>query len=273
VTDVRWQLIAYVFVSIILWMVAAQLTRRRTGISWMRSLGKGWVASILRFVYYVGIPYAALILGVVPGRYLGLVGPDWLQAGTSPLSGFEAAPNIWHFLAQVRDFVSLAVLNWLPHVGTVAGLAVVMFLLLSVTWLAYSYFRYAATSGPTARLQSLSRGKTPSVMQIVYQAIHWSFYRSAVWLLTGDLYLGVIGGILLVGAEWMLDPGWIDGVHHELSGDELLVDASVLIATSVIFFFVPNLWLVMPIHWLLATASRRMVARGQLRTAVIPQTR
>jgi hypothetical protein len=267
VTDVRWQLIAYVFVSIILWMVAAQLTRRRTGISWMRSLGKGWVASILRFVYYVGIPYAALILGVVPGRYLGLVGPDWLQAGTSPLSGFEAAPNIWHFLAQVRDFVSLAVLNWLPHVGTVAGLAVVMFLLLSVTWLAYGYFRYAATSGPIPRLLSLPGGKTPSVVHIVYQAIHWSFYRSAVWLLTGDLYLGVVGGILLVGAEWMLDPGWTDGARHELSGDELLVDASVLIATSVIFFFVPNLWLVMPVHWLLAVASRRMAALGQLRTA------
>ena len=74
-TDVRWQLVAYVFVSIVLWMVAAQLARRITGISWIRLLNKGWVASILRFVYYVGLPYAALILGVVPGRYLGLV-PD-----------------------------------------------------------------------------------------------------------------------------------------------------------------------------------------------------
>jgi hypothetical protein len=267
VTDVRWQLIAYVFVSIILSMVAAQLSRGRTGISWIRLLGNGWAASILRFVYYVGIPYAALILGVVPGRYLGLVGPDHLQAGRSPLSGFEFGSNAWQFLSQIRDFISLAVLNWLPSVGTIAGLAVVMFLLLGVTWLAYGYFRHDATSGPTARLLSLPRRKIPPVVQIIYQAIHWSFYRSAVWLLTDDLYLGVIGGILLVGAEWMLDPGWIDGVHYELSGDERLIDASVLIATSVIFFFVPNLWLVMPVHWLLAIASRRMVALGQFRTA------
>ncbi len=266
-TDVRWQLVAYVFVSIILRMVAAQLSRGRTGVSWTRLLGKGWAASVLRFVYYVGIPYAALILGVVPGRYLGLVGPDRLQAGKSPISGFESVPNAWQFLSQVRDFISLAILNWLPNVGTLAGLAVIMFLLLSVTWLAYGYFMDGAISAPRVRWLSLPRRKIPSVVQIVYQAIHWSFYRSAIWLLTDDLYLGVIGGILLVGAEWMLDPGWIDGVRYELSGDERLIDASVLIATSVTFFFVPNLWLVMPVHWLLAVASRGMVTLGQLRTA------
>ena len=38
----------------------------------------GWPASILRFAYYVGLPYIALILGVVPGRYLGLVGLNQL---------------------------------------------------------------------------------------------------------------------------------------------------------------------------------------------------
>jgi hypothetical protein len=267
VTDVRWQLVAYVFVSIILSMVAAQLARRQTRVSWIRLLGKGWAVSILRFVYYVGIPYAALILGVVPGRYLGLVGPDQLQGGRSPLFGLESVPNAWQFLSRVRDFISLAVLNWLPNVGTIAGLAVIMFLLLSVTWLAYGYITYGTIPAPRARSLSLPRRKNPSVVQIVYHAIHWSFYRSAIWLLTDNLYLGVIGGILLVGGEWMLDPGWIDGVRHELTGDEHLIDASVLIATSVIFFFVPNLWLMMPVHWLLATSSRRMVALGQLRTA------
>lgn len=266
-TDVRWQLVAYVFVSIILSMVAAQLGQRQTRISWIRLLGKGWAVSILRFVYYVGIPYAALILGVVPGRYLGLVGPDQLQGGRPPLSGLESVSNAWQFLSQVRDFISLAVLNWLPNVGTIAGLAVIMFLLLSVTWLAYGSVTYGAISALRVRSLSLLRRKNPSVVQIVYQAIHWSFYRSAVWLLTGNLYLGVIGGILLVGGEWLLDPGWIATVRHELSGDERLIDASVLIATAVIFFFVPNLWLIMPVHWLLATASRRMVALGQLRTA------
>ena len=93
--DTRWQLVAYVFVSIILRMVAAQLSGRRTDIAWVRFLSEGWAASLLRFVYYIGLPYIALILGVVPGRYLGLVGPG--QPQDSP-SGLESG-----FLAQIRD--------------------------------------------------------------------------------------------------------------------------------------------------------------------------
>lgn len=255
-TDTRWQLIVYVFASVTLWVVAAQLSRRRSPLS------KGWAASILRFGYYIGLPYAALILGVVPGRYLGLVGLDRLQARDSATPGLEPGTGIWHLLSQVRDDISLVVLDWLPDVGTIAGLGVVMLLLLSVTWLGYAYLRRGAISGPGTHLPSKLSG-----MQVVYQAIHWSFYRSAVWLLTDDLYLGVVGGILLVGGEWALDPGWAHGAGHTLSREKLLIDASVLIATSVIFFFVPNLWLLLPIHWLLAMTSRRMVAWRQWQMA------
>jgi hypothetical protein len=84
-----------------------------------------------------------------------------------------------------------------------------------------------------------------------------------VWLLTDDLYLGMVGGILLVSVEWMLDAGWVAGARRAQSRDMLLVDASILVATSVIFFFVPNLWLLLPIHLLLATVCLRAVASGQ----------
>jgi hypothetical protein len=69
--------------------------------------------------------------------------------------------------------------------------------------------------------------------------------------------------MLLVGAEWMLDAGWVASVRRARSRDVLLVDASVLVATSVVFFFVPNLWLLLPIHLLLATVCLRAVASGQ----------
>lgn len=258
-TDVRWQLIAYVFVSMVLWMVAAQLAHHRAGFARIRLLRTGWAASISRFVYYVGLPYAALILGVVPGRYLGLVGLDRLETGPSAsLSGLETVPNVWQFLSRIRDAVSLVILAWLPDLSTIAGLAVVMLLLLSVAWLGYGYFKGSVVSSPGIKPPFRPGWKSPSAVQVVYQAIHWSFYRSAAWLLTDDLYLGVIGGILLTGAEWMLDPGWIDRLQHPSLLEEPLIDVSVLIATSAIFFFAPNLWLLIPIHWLLATVSRRM---------------
>ncbi len=261
--DIRWQLVAYVFVSIILWMVAAQLSRRRTSISWTRLLSEGWAASIVRFAYYIGLPYAALILGVVPGRYLGLVGLDRLQAKGSPLTGFASASDAWQLLFQLRDDVSLVILDWLPDVGRLASLAVAMLLLLSATWLGYGRFRYHLTAGLGLSLTSTPKTQDVSGIHVVYQAVHWSFYRSAVWLLTDDLYLGVVGGVLLVAGEWVLEPGWIDREQHTLSREVLLIDAGVLTATSVIFLFVPNLWLLLPIHWLLAIASRQMVSFGQ----------
>jgi hypothetical protein len=55
----------------------------------------------------------------------------------------------------------------------------------------------------------------------------------------------------------MLDPGWASGVRRAHLADVLLVNASLLISTSVIFFFVPNLWLLLPIHGLLAIVAQR----------------
>jgi hypothetical protein len=244
VTDPRWQLVAYGFLSIILWMVAAQLTLRRD-IPLARRLSTGWAASILRFVYYVGLPYTALVLGVLPGRYLGLIGLGEVDAGL----------NAWRLLAQLRDAASLAILDWLPGIGTLLNLGAVMLLLLSIAWLGYSRARRNLSTGPGGAGTPFS---LPSMVQVGYQAIHWSFYRSVAWLLTNDLYLAVVGGILLVGVEWLLDPGRMTGAQHEAP----LIDASLLIATSVIFLFVPNLWLLVPVHWLLAAASWRWVRRS-----------
>lgn len=256
--DMRWQLVAYVLVSISLRMVAAQLSRRRGDIAWMHSLTEGWAASVLRFVYYIGLPYIALILGVVPGRYLGLVGAGLAQETPSGLDS--------GFLARIRDYVSLVILNWLPDVGTAVALGAVTALFLGITWLGYAYLRgniiYGSGISPSSQRGDYSLG----LLHVIYQAVHWSFYRSAVWLLTGDLYLGVFGGIILVVGEWLLDVGWAHRVRHAHTGEIPLIDASVLVATSLIFFFVPNLWLLVPVHWLLAVVSLRVVVLGQGRT-------
>jgi hypothetical protein len=250
VVDTRWQLAAYVFVSIVLHIVAAQLSRRRTEIAWVRFLSEGRAVAVVRFVYYIGLPYIALILGVVPGRYLGLVGSGNVQMDGSPL-GSQAG-----LLARVRDYLSLVALGWLPDVGVIAGLAAITLFFLSAVWVGYGYFRGKLLSGSGTSLAFPKAGRSPSATQVIYQAVHWSFYRSAIWLLTDDLYLGVVGGIVLVGGEWMLDSGWVNKIRHAHAGEELQTDAGVLIATSVIFFFAPNLWLMLPIHWLLAAASR-----------------
>lgn len=260
-TDTRWQIAVYIFVSIILRTVAAQLSRTQTGTAWHSFLREGWPATLLRFVYYIGLPYAALILGVLPARYLGLVGPD--QAALAPSSAPAAGGGSagWGVLAQVRESVQLVMFDWLPEMSTLVGLAGLMLIVLGLTWLAYGTFKTMAAPD----LPMPGHRRRISVLQVVYQAVHWSFYRGAVWYLVDDLYLGMVGGILLVGAEWALDPGWRDPARNGLWREELLVDASVLTASAVMFFFVPNLWLLLPVHWLLAVASRGMVGWGERR--------
>ncbi len=137
-----------------------------------------------------------------------------------------------------------------------------MLLLLGATWLGYGHFRHRLLSVLGVNLTPVRAMHNFSGGRVFYQAVHWSFYRSAAWLLTDDIYLGVIGGLLLVAAEWLLDPGWVDTARQALSQESLLIDASLLIATSLIFLFVPNLWLLLPIHWLLALVSTRMMALG-----------
>jgi hypothetical protein len=73
----------------------------------------------------------------------------------------------------------------------------------------------------------------------------------------------VVGGILLAVAECVLQPAPGEGLGYVLSRETLFVDASLLIATAVIFFFVPNLWLLVPVHWLLLKASRWAMSFGQ----------
>ncbi len=264
-TDTRWQLAAYVFVSMILWMVAAHLSRRRTDLNWLRYLSQdGWLAAMLRFAYYVGLPYVALILGVVPGRYLGLVGLDRLQASWAASEQLETGGTLATILARARSDISLLIWSWLPDVSTMVGLGTLLLVLLSLTWLGFGYFKRSLFCVGSSEL--LLQVEEEKHVDIVYQAIHWSFYRSAVWLLTDDLYLGILGGVLLVIVEWVLEPARISSVRRALVEERLLVDASLLVATSAIFFFAPNLWLLLPVHWMLASASRRVVAlRGSHR--------
>ncbi|MCL5997488.1 MAG: hypothetical protein M1546_15735 [Chloroflexi bacterium] len=253
--DLRWQVVAYLLASILLRLVIARLAASRTGNArWTSRLMAGWPVSLLRFAYYVGLPYVTLVLGVLPSRYLGLVGLDRLPAVGDTLP----AANI---LAPVRAAVSLLLLSWLPDLGRLAGLTALMSLLLVATWLAYRHVQRSPVSAHEAGVVPHHGKALPaSFSRSAYAAVHWSFYRACAWLLAGDLYLGVVGGVILVCGEWLICNRWGRSGANSTPVELRLVDASVLVATSAIFYFAPNLWLLMPVHWLLARLCWRIVA-------------
>ncbi|PWH13821.1 MAG: hypothetical protein DDG58_13345 [Ardenticatenia bacterium] len=248
--DVRWQVVAYLVASMLFRLAAERLAvfiraRAPRHPGWIH-----WGSSLLRFGYYIGLPYVALLLGVLPAGYLGLVGLEQLPRAAA----LAAASGIGE---QLRMGVALLLRTWLPHLGQWAGLTVLMAGVLAAAWALYRDARRPTHDDPRS-FESLDDVAVPAT--VVYAALHWSFYRAAIWWLSDDLYLGVMGGVALVLMESGLCAWWAGRPSQPLTSERILVDASLLITTAAIFYYVPNLWLLIPTHWLLARLCRRLMA-------------
>jgi hypothetical protein len=262
VSPLRGEVVAYLLVSILLrvvtihllqfWVSPSGQTAQRDSTAWTSRLGRSWAAAPARFIYYVGLPYLTLVLGVIPGRYLGLVGLERLPGVAASTPGSNG------ILSQVRAAASTLLLQWLPDIGQMAGLAALMGVLLGVAWFAYGRLKRQTGDSPAAEPVPGGTRSPTSFVRISYAAIHWSFYRAGMWVLLGDLYLATVCGVLVVAAEWLLTRLW--AFPRARAVDVVAIEASLLVTTATIFYFVPNLWLLIPVHWLLAQVSWRAMS-------------
>jgi hypothetical protein len=178
-----------------------------------------WLGHAAVFFYFVGLPYLALITGLLPAHLLGLKGLE-------------------HFLVLTATDLGQAAMLWLGEclvdVGPMLGAGLVALAIGGgVTW-GLSRAGVGLATAPVSAGQSL------------YQTIHWAFYWAIFWLITGDLYLGVV-----LGSAWViLEEGLIARLQTGplLAISPLSLKLLVLLLTSAIFFYRPNVWLLWPIH-------------------------
>lgn len=183
-------------------------------------------------LYFLGIPYAALLVGAIPPSFIGLTGLEHFHALSSPGDAVRAA--------------GLMLADMLPFVGNVVGVGVVFLALQLVVWGVYALaLRDSGDLSPSAR-------PSVSFYRVLLDAVHWAFYRGLAWLLTGDLYLGAVLGVLLVLAEWASDRRYRVGIAHPDLADTSLLRLNLLLVTSTVFVFAPDLWLLLPLHLLLS---------------------
>ena len=170
---------------------------------------------MLRFVYFIGFPYVTLVLGVIPARYLGLVGGGRLPQNADALGSSGE-------ISAVRGALSGLVLNWMPDLWNMLGVAAILCLVLGANWWGYGRFKRLAVEGKgnvTAHVANDGPVATGvSLVTITYQEVHWAFYRGAVWLLFSNLYLAVVAGIALVAIEWLLSPGNMQKIRQASTG-------------------------------------------------------
>jgi hypothetical protein len=200
--------------------------------SGFRLSSQSWPGAPARVFYFVGLPYLAVISGVLTPRLLGLKGVEYFM-----LTG-EA-----HTLAApFQQALVLTLLEWLLDSQLLIPLSLLALLFLAtIRWrLFYDQAEWVAPE--------------ISGLEVIYTSLHWAFYRAIFWAVTGDLYLGLVWGASAVIIEWFL-VGWIQKQRvapQQVSGlqasQTFFIQLMLLILTSLLFFYTPNLWLIWPVH-------------------------
>lgn len=190
------------------------------------------LTAIVRFLYFAGIPYLAVLLGLLTLEQLGLTGLVYFN-----LIDWQA-----NLFLEFQQAATLLLLSWLLDSGQaiVAGGSALLLL---------GAFRWGlGQAGVRWPLRDLS------LIDIIYLALHWAFYRAVFWAATGDLYLGVVLGSTAVVLEWVL---LTKMQNRPLVSETILLDAVILVLTATAFFYSPNLWLLLPFHWGMAALLAR----------------
>lgn len=185
-----------------------------------------WLLQILRLLYYIGVPYAALVWRrAVIKRYLGL---------SSSSNVFTPVANIW--------------VDWAYDVGWAVALGIGAWILLTLSWRAYR--RALVTAGKRDVVAGSDSSGWVLLREAVYHEIHWAFYRNAP-IFAWDTYWGTWAGLALVALEAVLNPAWRKGLADPQEAPALLMRGALAVVSSVLFWRTENgnLWLALALHW------------------------
>jgi hypothetical protein len=233
-------ILVYVLASVVTWY----FRQARPG-RWGRAVAalqawpwRGWPREALRFGYYIGPPYAALLLGVASPRLLGLSGLDWAQS-----SGLGAALGAGACI--------LLLLGWWQYARATRALA-------------------RPGEGPLAtEVAALARpwGGGVLLLEMAYLEAHWAFYRAGAILLFGD-YAGVFLGCAIAILEMLARPQLWSRLRQPGQADGFLLTTSLAFVVAILFLFTHNLWVCAVVHGGLALGLLSLLGRWQQKPAL-----
>jgi len=209
---------------------------------------------LVRFAFYIGLPYAALMSGALSPVVAGLLGtqtPDlpWWLLGWNP-----------------DDWVRAAL--WTAVLGSIAAAALL---------LGWRNVYRAGLARPEVDSAFPSGGLLPALSILViaresiFAEIHWAFYRAAPLAFIADPYWATLAGAVLVILEWVLDPAWHAGLADDSRREALLMQLTWLALSASIFVLARNIWPILVLHIALAWLVGRWVTLLAARTSVVSQ--
>lgn len=198
-----------------------------------------WLPTILEIFYFVGLPYLTLITGLLPARFFGLKG---LEFFIIPDLGQPISAVIEALFVQAGNILFI----WLPDFGSMASISTLLGLIFG---LFLGFYLRAVRPARIAIYQSK--------VEVVFDVVHWAFYRAAIWLAVGSLYFGVLGGLVLILVEYTLANHF--GGFSDLLEQQFLFRFGVGLLSSITFLFVPNLWLILIFQGIVVIIGEGMV--------------
>jgi len=221
VLPIGWWLVASLLLNVIATNLSWRICNRAVG-GGQRAAALGKQASsmitlpaIAGFMYNIGLPYAALLAGVLTPETLGLTETHWLTS-TGIATAMTAATGVmlWLYRRDLRR-------GLLENGGSALPAAHASPLPLVTAW------------------------------RVAFRQAHWAFYRAAAIVLLGS-YTGVFGGCGLVLGEWTLNPAWRAGWSDERQRWSLTFDLALVFASAILFVYTRNAWLCVTMHTILA---------------------
>jgi hypothetical protein len=250
------ELVMWIAVSIALYALVANLTwRARTGwTGWpVRALerlvhwrDKPWLSEILRLLYYIGLPYAVIVL-----RRAGQ--PAYM--GIPPLEGSALTTGeiILQLLGLAHPEEAWRTL-W-PTLGLAAG---ALALIAILCW----WYTHSLRTLLPGTVLTASADLIPwwiAFREAAYLQIHWAFYRSGTILLTKDFYSGTILSLALIYLEWASNPAWRTDLRQPFRSEVHFHRLGLALITALLFYFTRKLWPGILAHWLLDLAHARLL--------------
>ena len=227
--DVKVELLIWTGLSLLLGIVAVNAAYRAQSGRFIQYVEETTTGALLRelalFAFMVGVPFLALIAGS-SGVDLMALGKD--LTGPDNILGFPFA-------------------DWVRGIGQTA---LVVACVLAVLWL-------AGRVAPGTHAWGIG---LLGVRDAFYHEVHWTFYRAAPALWTGDLYWGVVIGMIPVVLEWITHPD-VSFWSATVEGRQVLaVRLACALTSGFLFLATQNLWLMILANLVIQLAGSRLIS-------------
>lgn len=234
--DYAGQLAAWLVASFLLYFLASQIAWQYRYPGRDDPLGRWidrlraqpfspWLEEAIRLIYYLGIPFMAAINGLLAADLLGISGTDWVPADTG-VQGF-----LWE--------------DW------VRGLGLVLLAVLAMRGAWFAGCLVARRIGRTPVMPDVPRPIWQRLLNVLYDQIHWAFYRSGPILWLDDLYGGTWAGLALVLLAAAFNPAHRWALKGPETAGPLLLRLGAAWSSALLFVATQNLWLTIAAHLIL----------------------